>query len=184
MILSTCKEIINERRSVRSFTNEKISEEELLDILDCGRQAPSSKNYQPWRFYILNDEEKRNLYDMMMDTLNKNNTEKTGLATAKILNDAGQVVVVYADRETLKAKDSGMYSLMLSVGACIENMLLRATELGVATLWMYDVVVVAKELEEMYCPDGMFVSAICFGKEDKVLPRAKKKDLKDLIVNK
>lgn len=42
--------IFLDRRSTRSFTDEEISEAELLTLLEAGRWAPSSSNLQPWRF--------------------------------------------------------------------------------------------------------------------------------------
>ena len=38
------------RWSPRAYTNEEISERELLTILEAARWAPSSYNSQPWRF--------------------------------------------------------------------------------------------------------------------------------------
>lgn len=43
------------RASVRSFTDEPISEEALARILEAGRLAPSAKNRQSWRFVVITD---------------------------------------------------------------------------------------------------------------------------------
>lgn len=72
----------------------------------------------------------------------------------------------------------------LSVGAAIENALLRATELGVGSLWIYDTVAIEKELEEKFAPGLMFISTLCFGYEKPSLYRAKKKLLNELLLNK
>jgi len=39
-----------DRWSPRSFTEQQITEEELLALLEAGRWAPSAYNSQPWRF--------------------------------------------------------------------------------------------------------------------------------------
>lgn len=44
---------IDKRASVRSFTDEAVSEEELTRILEAGRIAPSAKNRQAWRFVVI-----------------------------------------------------------------------------------------------------------------------------------
>ena len=44
------------RRSIRSFTHEKISMEEFRKILDAARLAPSGSNLQGWRFIIITDQ--------------------------------------------------------------------------------------------------------------------------------
>ena len=43
------------RTSIRSFTNEPVSREDLLKILRAGMQAPSATNQQPWEFYVVTD---------------------------------------------------------------------------------------------------------------------------------
>lgn len=39
---------IRERRSIRRYRDDPIPQEVLMDILDCGRLAPSAHNSQPW----------------------------------------------------------------------------------------------------------------------------------------
>ncbi len=43
------------RRSVREFTREIISKQEIDTILDCGRWAPSGLNNQPWKFVVVQE---------------------------------------------------------------------------------------------------------------------------------
>ena len=50
---------IQDRRSVREFTNEPISDHDLDLILEAARQAPSGENAQPWRFIVVKDEATR-----------------------------------------------------------------------------------------------------------------------------
>ena len=42
------KEAIYGRRSVRKFSDKRISDEDLQEILDAGLWAPSAVNLQPW----------------------------------------------------------------------------------------------------------------------------------------
>jgi nitroreductase len=44
---------IDNRASVRSFTDEAVSEVQLTRILEAGRVAPSAKNRQAWRFVVI-----------------------------------------------------------------------------------------------------------------------------------
>jgi nitroreductase len=43
---------IRARRNVRDFDDRPIAEEELERILEAGRRAPSSRNWQPWDFVL------------------------------------------------------------------------------------------------------------------------------------
>lgn len=54
-------EEILSRKSVRSYSNEKISQDTLNEILEAGRLAPSWVNVQPWKFIVIKDEETKNL---------------------------------------------------------------------------------------------------------------------------
>ena len=62
-------DIIHKRRSIRNFTDKKISEEDINKILSAGMVAPSAMNKQPWRFILIEDdklkkEKARKFYDL------------------------------------------------------------------------------------------------------------------------
>lgn len=46
------KSIMN-RRSTRKYKSEQITEDKLQVLLDCGIQAPSAVNAQPWHFTVV-----------------------------------------------------------------------------------------------------------------------------------
>jgi nitroreductase len=50
---------IRERRSIRQYSQEPVSENQLNRILEAGRWAPSRGNSQPWKFILLNDDQIR-----------------------------------------------------------------------------------------------------------------------------
>ena len=50
---------IEKRASVRSFTDEAVSEDTLDRVLEAGRIAPSAKNRQAWRFIVIRKPEMR-----------------------------------------------------------------------------------------------------------------------------
>jgi len=54
------KEII-ERSSIRQYTGQKISNEDIKTILEAGRLAPSWMNVQPWHFISISDEETKDI---------------------------------------------------------------------------------------------------------------------------
>lgn len=109
---------IHGRRSIRSYTEEKVSKEDLKKILSAGMSAPSAMNCQTWRFVVLEGEEARkkaasiNEYAFM--------AEKAPLA-----------ILVCGDEEAEKIP--GYWSTDCS--ACIQNMLLAAHALGLGGVW-------------------------------------------------
>ncbi|MCK4246118.1 nitroreductase family protein, partial [Candidatus Bipolaricaulota bacterium] len=48
-------ETIKERRSIRSYTDEKVSREMLMKILEAGQWAPTPSNVQSWRFIVIQE---------------------------------------------------------------------------------------------------------------------------------
>ena len=61
---------IKDRRSIRKFKSEPISEMELHTILEAAIAAPSSKNRQPWHFTVVRGEAKEELTRVMERGLN------------------------------------------------------------------------------------------------------------------
>lgn len=179
---NNCITVIENRKSVRSFSDRQVNETELMDILDCARLAPSAKNRQPWKFVILSADEKSRVLETFKAKLDSGVDEPSGYASLKIMNNASRLVLVFLESEKIESAGLRLTPYYLSVGASIENALLRATELGISTLWVYDLVVIEEELKQRYFKEGLFISAICFGYEDKVLPRAQKKSLEDIII--
>lgn len=51
-------EAIRTKRSVRTFTDQPVPEETILEILNAGRMSQSSKNDQPWIFILIQDKER------------------------------------------------------------------------------------------------------------------------------
>jgi len=113
------QEAIFKRRSIRDFTAEPVSRELLHRIVAAGIWAPSGLNNQPWRFVLIRDRS-------AMKLLARQTTY------SHIILGAAALIVVYLDR-------SAMYNAVKdyqSTGACIQNMLLTAEELGLGAVWL------------------------------------------------
>lgn len=48
-------EALKTRRSVRAYTGEPVTREQIEEIVDCGRLAASARNRQPWEFVVVTD---------------------------------------------------------------------------------------------------------------------------------
>ena len=58
MDFSQVKELIQNRRSVRKYMDKEVSREDIIDIMDCARYAPSDTNSQTWEFLVLTDKQR------------------------------------------------------------------------------------------------------------------------------
>ncbi|TFG22138.1 MAG: nitroreductase [Promethearchaeota archaeon] len=50
-------DFFKERRSIRSFKDTPIPDEEIEMILEAGRASPSASNIQPWEFIVIKNKE-------------------------------------------------------------------------------------------------------------------------------
>lgn len=51
------KSVVLERRSVRNFTEQEVAIEDIHEIIDCARYAPSDTNSQTWKFIAIRNTE-------------------------------------------------------------------------------------------------------------------------------
>ncbi len=120
------EEVIKQRRSVRSFTDEQVDDETVRHLLNMGRWAPSAGNRQPWHFYAVRDAEMR-----------------AQLAEAaggqQFVVQAPVVIVVCAEPETSAARygDRGrsLYCLQ-DTAAAVQNILLEVHARGLGACWV------------------------------------------------
>ena len=50
-------EVLLKRRSIRKFTEEPVSEEDILKLLHAGMSGPSACNKTPWEFFVITNPE-------------------------------------------------------------------------------------------------------------------------------
>lgn len=97
--------IINTRHSARLFTDDEVSKEEIEKILSSGALAPSAKNRQPWKFYILTKEQKDHIMNMLFEWDKLNPNEKTSVkGSAEQIRTANKMIIIYADKYKSKNK--------------------------------------------------------------------------------
>jgi len=120
------QEAINRRRSIRSFTEDDVSEETLRQIIEAGTLAPSAGNCQPWEFVIIRDR-------LTKQKLAKSALGQNFIAQAPVVI----VVCVNINRSTSRYGSRGqdLYCIQ-DTAAAIENMLLIAVSKGLGTCWV------------------------------------------------
>lgn len=90
MEYSQFKEIILSRRSVRKYEEKNVANEDILDLIDCARFAPSDTNSQTWEFIVIKDKEKiKKIEEMTWDALH----EKAKVAEAQGFEKPAKMLV-------------------------------------------------------------------------------------------
>ena len=165
-------ETLKDRRSVRKYLDKSVSDSDTASIVRAGCLAPSAKNRQPWRFVKLDDDQKKTIAVMMKKWAADNAEERgTVVESAKILERAPLALAVCTPAE--KKYPSSDY---ISVGACLENMCLKATDLGLGSLIICDVWCVEKEARETVGTKDEITAVFIagYGAEGVIPPRARK----------
>lgn len=110
-------EIMQNRRSIRKYTGEKISDEALEKVLQAGLLSASSRARRPWELIVVKDR----------DTLKKMAECRKG--SAKMLEGADTAVAVVGDEN---ASDVWIEDCSI----VMSNMHLMAESLGLGSCWI------------------------------------------------
>ena len=158
--------LITTRRSVREFRDEDVSNDQLNRILEAARWAPSGLNNQCWRFIIVKD-------DKLKSDLAKLTTYGDIIRSAKI----NILVFMDVDSSYDQTKD------ILSIGACIQNMLLTAHDLGLGSCWLGEILKNRDEVKELCALDNSWelMAVIALGHPVDKKRSSDRMDLKDLV---
>ena len=115
-------QILESRYSCHAFTHHPVSEAKLQMILDAGRMAPSAKNLQPTRIFVVKSEE--------------------ALARLRQVHPcygAPIVLVVGCRNEEAWTRESdGINAAKTDAAIVLTHLMLTATDVGLANMWIWD----------------------------------------------
>lgn len=113
------KEIF-ERRSVRKYTNEPVSDEEITQLLKAAMRAPSASNQQAWEFIVIRDK------NILLEITKFH-------PHAQMLDGAACAIVVCGNKAYTKSD----YDFWVQdCSAATQNLLLEAVYLYLGAVWL------------------------------------------------
>ena len=113
------KEVLQKRRSVRKFTREPVPEEAIHELLHAAMSGPSACNRMPWEFFVVTAQ----------DVL-----EKLRKASRFTNYQAPLAIIVAGNLKRALPQQLAEYWIQ-DCSAATENLLLRATDLGLGAVW-------------------------------------------------
>ena len=119
-------EAIRGRRSIRRYETTPVSREQIEEVLEAARLAPSWKNLQCWSFLVLTEEEKRL---QVQQALHPDNPGR------KALDHAPVVILVLAD-PALSGVEEGKEYYLADAAMAFEHLCLAAHAKGLGTCWI------------------------------------------------
>lgn len=153
-------DVLKRRRSIRLFTGEPVPVSVIDDLIEAAISAPSSLNAQPWRFHVALGSARRAVGEAVAQST-RFLEEYAGILppgaldkAAKFYADLGNAPVVIGVSVPDSEDEVERVNTLVAAGAAIENLMLRATDLGLgaccitAPRWVVDEVKAALQVPE------------------------------------
>lgn len=125
-------QFIAARRSIRAFTDAPVDDSVLDEIMRAGAWAPSGLNNQPWKFIPVRD-----------SAVLKQLADHTKYA--RIIAGAPACIAVFLDTKRSYHREKDIQA----IGACIQNMLLACSSLGLGAVWLGEILNRRTEVEAL-----------------------------------
>lgn len=176
------EQAIRERRSIRKFQDRPVEPEKLDMLIEAARLCQSSKNRQPWKFMLLNQEEKEHVAAIMRAPFEREGEQppsRSPLYSAKIVEHAPIYLLIFKE-------PSGRWQTgdLLSIGAAVENICLRATELGLGSVWIRDITYTEQEIAAWAgYPELDLVCSLAVGYPDEAPEARPRKAVEEIMLS-
>jgi nitroreductase len=211
-------DVINNRQSVRKYLAEPVPEGDVKKMVEAARLAPSAKNLQNWHFVAIRDKEVMadvmNVVSdknrAIADEMSKVDEEKGArfarfaehftlfaadaplvfavMATEYIPSGYNEMALIGKEAEAradlIELRNPGLQN----IGAAVENLYLRANELGYGACWITSANYAGKEIEDYLAEKNIFadekyyfVCLVSVGKQDGEAKSPQKKSLEDIL---
>ncbi len=120
-----CLQTMRERRSIRQYKKQPVTDEQMSLILEAAQNAPSWKNQQPWSYIVLHDREQIQALKQATGGNPKGNAYE----------NADYFLVVCADPERSGNREGKPY-YMTDIGITLTQVTLAAASQGLGTCWV------------------------------------------------
>ncbi len=198
------KTVLENRTSIRSFKADPVPVEDIREMIRLAGLAPSINNYQPWSFILITNKTLMNeMADIIAERIKEypmKNSKLSATVTSQVewfstfFRDAPAIVaIVLEEYETVWERGVTLghdeinrirnFPDIQSAGACIENLLLAAVDMGYGGCWLSGPMVASKDIEtilEIKTPSRL-LSFVAIGKPLKDNKPKGKENLGDRI---
>lgn len=171
---------IEKRRSIRKFSSKKINKKIIEALLLSASSAPSAKNRQPWFFIVYQGSKKEKLVEVMQKGLEKEKENHLLMPSwASAISDAENTLRVMKEVSCLIAvintnQKSPFSSIKneeriveicdsLSIGAAVENMILKAVDFNLGSLWIANTCFAYNDLVDFMKTDRQLTGLVALG---------------------
>lgn len=175
--------VVCNRRSIRKFQKKPVENEKVQALLECARLCQSAKNRQPWKFMVLTEDKKDLVADVMLQLYEHNHIEVNGITnssknSAWIIQNAPLLMLAFKEND-----EQMQLSDLLSMGAAIEHLCLKAVDAGLGAVWIADTVYTRDEICHAFHIEGLqLISGIAIGYADESPAARPRKSIEEIIL--
>jgi nitroreductase len=148
--LNETLQTIKNRRSIRLFIKQEVSDDHINILLQAANEAPSAHNQQSWQFIVMRDQKRQELARLVTSRSGKLPRPASTLLRMAARSIAGApAVIAIANTGDLIRHGTQLFKVekemahdffrtmeIQSSAAAVQNLLLAATSLGLATVWL------------------------------------------------
>ena len=165
----TFLELANKRYSARKYKDQPIEKEKLDQVLEAGRIAPTAKNNQPVKIYVLQSKEA---------------LEKISTLTPCAFN--APCVLMFAYDETLEwthPDEEGIHSGVEDCSIVASHVMLEATDLGLETCWVnrFPNTKTAQAFQLSDTMKPVLLMPIGYADDEPSIRHTQRKDMKEIV---
>lgn len=172
MTKTAAQQLIETRRTIRTFSGEPIETKVLYDLLKTAHHAPFHNKVEPWNAYLFNGEGKHALLGALEPAFSEMAEPQREKVAGHIRNAAACIYVTAKAFET----DKGNKDALLATAAFIQNLQLLCAEQNIGVVWRTGPLFDDARMKEMIGAEGeTFVGLLQIGKFDEVDIPVKKK---------
>lgn len=114
--------LAKERYSCRDYSSKKLAEEQIMQVLEAARVAPSAVNAQPFHFVVITDESLRE--------------DISSCYSRPWLKTAPVILAACGDHSVSWRRADGKDHCDIDVAIAVDHITLMAAEMGLATCWI------------------------------------------------
>ena len=170
--------VIENRHSIRLFTKQEVSDDGINVLLHAANEAPSAHNQQSWRFIVMRNQKRQELSRLVTSKSSDFPRPASTLLRMAARSIAGApAIIAIANSGDLIRHGTQLFKVekemahdffrtmeIQSSAAAVENLLLAATSLGLATVWLGILYLIKDDvLEFLGEPKGEFMAVVPIG---------------------
>jgi len=176
--LNETLQVIENRHSIRMFTKQEVSDDHINVLLQAANEAPSAHNQQSWRFIVMRNQKRQELARLVTSKSSDFPRPASTLLRMAARSIAGApAVIAIANSGDLIRHGTQLFKVekemahdffrtmeIQSSAAAVENLLLAATSLELATVWLGILYLIKDDvLEFLGEPKGEFMAVVPVG---------------------